>query len=345
MHRFILCLAFALAFAFELAGALPAHAADSNFTVKNVPVDATAAASVEAQTIAINGGRPKAWSILYRRLTRQEDWARQPQLDDAAVGRLIRTFDVSDERRSTTRYVAKVTYVFSQPAVERLLRANNISYVTTQTKRILVIPLSPTFKPGDSWTMAWSDPRFAGGFITAVVPEGGDADSLSGMTFDSANWNMVAAIAGRMHASDVVVADLAPGNASVRLKRLAAGQPIVPSVDVPGKSPSSAADAAFGAIADFWKNKSAVDFSQKAKITAEAKFSSLSDWASLQAKLGTVQTVVGIDMIAFSLNEARLDIAYVGSFDQLRGTLADAGINMNSRDGIWWLSRADGAAQ
>lgn len=50
-------------------------------------------------------------------------------------------------------------------------------------------------------------------------------------------------------------------------------------------------------------------------------------------------------MIAFSLNEARLDIAYVGSFDQLRGTLADAGINMNSRDGIWWLTRADGAAQ
>lgn len=59
MHRFILCLAFALAFAFELAGALPAHAADSNFTVKNVPVDATAAASVEAQTIAINGGDPR----------------------------------------------------------------------------------------------------------------------------------------------------------------------------------------------------------------------------------------------------------------------------------------------
>ncbi len=145
MHRFILCLAFAL------VAALPAHAADSNFTVKNVPVDATAAASVEAQTIAINGGRPKAWAILYRRLTRQEDWPRQPPLDDAAIGRLIRTFEVSDERRSTTRYVAKVTYVFSQPAVERLLRASNISYVTTQTKRILVIPLSPTFKPGDSW--------------------------------------------------------------------------------------------------------------------------------------------------------------------------------------------------
>ena len=38
------------------------QAGDSLYTVKNVPVDASAAASVEAQTLAINRGRPKAWS-------------------------------------------------------------------------------------------------------------------------------------------------------------------------------------------------------------------------------------------------------------------------------------------
>ena len=94
--------------------------------------------------------------------------------------------------------------------------------------------------------------------------------------------------------------------------------------------------------ADYWKNRSAVDFSQKSRLTTEAQFSSLSDWASLQAKLGSVQTVVGIDMIAFNINEARLDIAYVGTLDQLRGTLADAGIAMTSRGGKWWLSRNEG---
>jgi hypothetical protein len=190
--------------------------------------------------------------------------------------------------------------------------------------------------------MAWADPRFSSGVVTAVLPDDSDAAALSGMTFDTANWNAVSAIAARTRATDVVVADLAPGNGQVRLKRLAAGQPIVPSVDVPGRSPSSAADAAFGAIVDYWKNKSAVDFSQKAKITAEAQFGSLSEWASIQAKLGSVQTVVGIDMVAFNMNEARLDIAYVGSLDQLRGTLADAGIAMTSRDGKWWLTRNEG---
>jgi hypothetical protein len=47
-------------------------------------------------------------------------------------------------------------------------------------------------------------------------------------------------------------------------------------------------------------------------------------------------------MVAFNLNEARVNIAYVGSLDQLRGTLADAGIAMTSRDGKWWLSRNQG---
>jgi hypothetical protein len=339
MHRFLLCLAFVL------TAAVPAWAADSIFTVKAVPVDASAAASVEAQTIAINNGRSKAWSILYRRLTRQDDWARQPQLDGPGLQRLIRSFDVSDERRSTTRYVAKVTYTFSQPAVERLLRANDISYVVAQTRRILVIPLSPRYTPGDTWQLVWRDPRFANGFVSAVLPEPSDTAALSNMTFDTAKWSDVSAIALRLHTSDAVIADLAPDGATVRLKRLAAGQPIVPSVDVPGKSAAAAANAAYGAIADFWKNKSAIDFSQKSRLTAEARFDSLGDWASLQSKLGSVQTVVGIDMVAFTMNEARINIAYVGSFDQLKTMLGDAGVSMVSRGGTWWLARAESPPQ
>jgi len=340
MPRIFLTLAFALTFAFPAA--LPARAGENPFTVKNVAVDASAAASVEAQTIAINGGRPKAWTILYRRITRQEDWPRQPQLDDAAVQRLIRTFDVSDERRSTTRYVAKVTYIFSQPAVERLLRANNISYVVAQSSRILVIPVAPSYVQGDSWTLAWTNPHFAGGLVSIILPEGADATALAGLTFDSATWSAVAPIAARLRASDVVVAEFTQGQNSIRLKRLAAGQPITPSVDASGKSATAAAEAAFETIVEFWKNKSAVDFSQRARLTVDARFSSLSDWAALQAKLGAVPTVVGIDMVAFNLSQARLSLAYVGSLDQLRGTLADAGIAMTMRDGLWWLTRTEG---
>ena len=54
------------------------------YAVGGIKVDATAASSGEAPTSAITQGRAKAWAKLYRRLTRQEDWPRQPQLDDHA---------------------------------------------------------------------------------------------------------------------------------------------------------------------------------------------------------------------------------------------------------------------
>ena len=58
-----------------------AAAAQDLYTVSGVHVDASAASSAEALNVAIAQGRPKAWQILYRRLTRQQDWARQPALD------------------------------------------------------------------------------------------------------------------------------------------------------------------------------------------------------------------------------------------------------------------------
>src|SRR5258708_7759374 len=103
MRRFLVSLAFALLCLAPSA----VIAADDPFAVSGIAVDATAASSTEAQTIAINSGRPKAWDILFRRLVRRQDWGKRPQLDDLGIQRLIRTYVPSQEKRSTTRYVAK----------------------------------------------------------------------------------------------------------------------------------------------------------------------------------------------------------------------------------------------
>src|ERR1700689_768778 len=79
------------------------------FTVTGIPVDASAASSVEAQNIAINSGRQRAWQTLIHRLTKQEDWAKVPQLDDQAVERLIASYLPQNVRKSTTRYSASMT--------------------------------------------------------------------------------------------------------------------------------------------------------------------------------------------------------------------------------------------
>src|SRR6202030_4202652 len=124
-----------------------AGAAGDPYTVSNIPVDASAPSAVEAQTLAINSGRDKAWQALYRKLTKQQDWGHQPTLDPVTLQRMIRSYAVSKERRSTTRFVASMTYVFNPEAVRRVLRQANVAFADVAAKPLLLIPLSPRYAP------------------------------------------------------------------------------------------------------------------------------------------------------------------------------------------------------
>src|SRR5581483_10215917 len=127
------------------------------FTVSGVHVDATAASSGEALNLAVAQGRPRAWQILYRRLTREQDWPRQPALDGAALLRLSRGYSIANERRSTTRYVADVTYNFNPEAVARILQSAGIAFTTATPKHILIVPMAPAFSTGP-WAQALATP-------------------------------------------------------------------------------------------------------------------------------------------------------------------------------------------
>ena len=221
-----------------LAAALfvrPAFAADGPYTVSDIHVDATAASPAEALNAAMAQGRPRAWQILYRRLTRQQDWARQPELDSAALTRLLRDSSIANERRSTTRYVADVTYTFNPEAVNRLLQGAGIAFTQGVAKRILVVPMSPGFQPGP-WAQALNAPGLKGSVVPFAVADAADAATLGSLNFDTAAWNDVAAAARRVGASEaaLVQAVNASGKLTVNIRRIGLGEaPVKSSLDVP----------------------------------------------------------------------------------------------------------------
>ena len=172
-----------------LGGALPAQAQDSLYTVSNVHVDATGASSTEALNTAIEQGRSKAFQILYRRLTRQLDWPRQPALDAAALLRISRGYNLANERRSTTRYVADVTYMFNPEGVARTLRAAQIAFSQAPAKRILVIPMSPGVSHG-AWAQALMAPSFRDSAVPFSLLAAEDDASLANLNFDAATGKL-----------------------------------------------------------------------------------------------------------------------------------------------------------
>ncbi len=348
-HAFPLALGFALVCAW-----LPA-AADNTFSVSGIHVDASAASASEAQLAALAQGRPRAWATLSHRLTRAQDWARLPKLDDAQLQRIIRGFEVANEKRSTTRYVADITYNFSPDAVARVLQGASVAYTQIQAKRILLIPMAPGYARGSAWTAALASPRFAGSIVPYALPIGDalDQSALGGLGFDEANWSDIEPVASRVRATQAVLALATPsgGHLTITLRRLGAGElPTKSGVDVPlaqGGAVSTysvAADATVLAIGEMWKKNAAVDFSQKARLTASVHISSLGQWGSLQGALVAVPNVSSVSVIAMDIGEARISLAYLGTTDQLREALAAQGIALTKSGGDWSISASQSAS-
>jgi hypothetical protein len=173
-------LVFAFAFA-AVSFAASAHAAPAPtsaasqagdlYTVNTIRVDATAESAQTARDAAMAQGRPQAWTRIYRRLTPQAMWARQPRLTDAQLFRLIRSFEVVGERRSTTRYLADVTFHFNPVAVRQTLRQAGIAFTETRSRPALVIPVvdDQRFDPASMWAMAWSDDIYRQGLVPMML--------------------------------------------------------------------------------------------------------------------------------------------------------------------------------
>jgi hypothetical protein len=353
MRRPPLFTALTLALTFVCLSLQPA-AADGTFTVNNISVAASGSSVVEARNAAIAGGRPAAWQILFRRITRQQDWVRQPVLDGTQLQKIVTGYFPTNEKRSTTRYVAEVTYMFNPEAVARLLQGAGIPYASAQAKRVLVIPMAPGYSRGSGWTAALASPRFAHSLVPYSVPIGDalDGSALGGLAFDTATWNDVEPAASRVRASEAVLIQAVPTGAklAVTLRRLGAGElPTKTSFEIPilqgaQSTYPSAADAAVRAMEDLWKSHAAVDFSQKGKIVADVRVASLAQFAGIQSALAGVPNVSGLSVVAMDIGQARVSISYIGSADQLHDAMAQAGLVLVNRGGSWQLSQAGSSA-
>jgi hypothetical protein len=316
-----------------------------------VPVDASAASASAAQTKAINSGRAKAWAEISHRMVPQKDWGKLPSLDDPALERLIRGYTVADEKRSTTRYTARVTYIFNPAAVRHLLRVANIGISEQEGTAILLVAMAPTYNATSAWALAVAHAKPPGAQFPLVAPVGDNVDqsALGPLHFADASWGRLQAAASRVHANDAVVLQATNPSAShlyVHMRRVGPGRSFaLPDIDVPvaaGTPPAkvyaTAAELATAAIEDAWKNKGTLDLSKKSRMVAEVRIASLGQWSSLLGRLSTVPAVSDVNVVAMNIGEGRLAISYTGTAEQLRAAAAQSSLTFAERDGQWWIS-------
>jgi hypothetical protein len=309
-------------------GLLPAQgfAADAAlYAVAGIEVDATAGSATAARDIALANGRPVAWERLYRRITPPTEWDLQPTVDAALLERLILSMQIANERRSTTRYLAEVTYNFNPIEVQELLRINGIRFAEAQARPVLVVPIiDGIYDPESEWARSWAQPSIARGLVPVVLPFGDAADQpvLGQAGLAALEWEELQPLAQRYDVEEIVIARATPEGNAAQLSIVSEEGRLVETVAYAGSKFASTADFAAQVIARDWKETAAVDYSRRSQVITDVAFGAPQDWAAIRQRLAGVHTVAGINVLGISVNEARVALSYFGQADQLSAAMA-----------------------
>ena len=212
----------------------------------------------------------------------------------------------------------------------------------------------------NSWRQAWrKEPGGGAGQLLVPLGDARDVATIDGARAAGGNPAALAAIAQGNGGGDVVVAlataerqagELA--GLAVSLKRYRAGN-LVGSRDErltarPGESEGDFLERAAVATANLIESgpgaASAANPGPETTLAAVVPISSLADWVAVQKRLSSVPIIHGIDLLSLRVDEAKIEIRYAGTIDQLKSSLAGVAFALAGGNPVWRIAPADGAA-
>jgi hypothetical protein len=212
----------------------------------------------------------------------------------------------------------------------------------------------------NAWRMAWLQRPAGSGPARLVLPLGdaGDLAAIDAEKAGSGKSDALTAIAQRNRGSEAIVAlatarrqgDKLAG-LDVTVKRYRSGR-LVDTQDSsfeadPAESEadllkraveSTAAEVESGA-----KRNAGARSDQPASLAVSVPITSLGEWVQVRDRLAAVSIIRKIDLLSLSRQEAKIEVKYVGSQDQLKSSLAEVNLDLGGGDPVWRI-QASGAA-
>jgi len=232
------------------------------YTVSRIPVDVTAETAAAAREAALAEGHREAYRRLMSRLVLEADAAYVPGLNQAQIAQLVQDFSVVDEKTSSVRYLADLTFRFKPEAVRELFRQSGLRFTETRSKPLLVLPIyqAPSgevllWEEDNLWAYAWAGRDMSEELVPLSIPLGdlGDVAAIDVQQALAGDSAALSDIAARYGAEGVVVAQAGltgdPAAGDARLDVVAdryngsAWRIYADSISQPGEAQSGAAQS------------------------------------------------------------------------------------------------------
>ncbi len=154
------------------------------FSVDGIEVDVKGPTAEDARVGAFRVAAKKGWGKLWDKLVDPGYRGKAPAISDADVYRVVSSIDVSNERMSATRYIARISISFDPGAVRAALARGGAGFTQSRNRAMLLMPVlvdggaTTTYEPGNPWASAWAKFPLIRSSIEYMRAEGTLADTM-----------------------------------------------------------------------------------------------------------------------------------------------------------------------
>ncbi len=333
------------------------------FSVRDMVVDVTAGSATDARKVALTNGQKKAFRALLERLTLRTNHADLPILSDAHISELVSGIEVGDEKTSSVRYLAKITYHFKPDAIRELLRTEGFSFAETRSKPVLIVPvyqLAGTqllWDDPNPWRTAWAGHQREESLVPFIVPKGdlSDVADIGPAQAMAAIRKRLDTIARRYGATDTLVAvatltiNLVANTPSldVSVSRFGAATQEYTNVfsftGASGKTTDNLLNHAVTEVAsqveENWKRDNLMQLnSRQESLVISVPITGITYWTDIRKRLDSIAFIRRKDVLSLTRSEVIMDLYFVGSVTQLKLALAQSDLLL-SQGGTSWILR------
>jgi len=212
----------------------------------------------------------------------------------------------------------------------------------------------------NAWRMAWSQRPAGSGPGRLVLPLGdaGDLAAIDAEKAGSGRPEALTAIAQRNSGSEAVVAlatarrqDNKLAGLDVTIKRYRSGHLVDTQASSFEANPAEseadllkrAAESTAAEIESGAKRNAGARSDEPASLAITVPITNLGEWVQVRDRLASVSSIRKIDLLSLSRQEARIEVKYVGSQDQLKSSLAEVNLDLGGGDPVWRI-QSSGAA-
>lgn len=319
----------------------PASAQRENvFAVSGIYVDETAANGAAAQQAGFAAAQREGFERVVRRVTLPEQLNLQgiPDIDTTTLERLVQSVEVNEERRSGTRYIARLTVRFDPIGVRSLLQSRQLQVVDARTAPLLVVPAAAADTPSDvaaAWREVWTN----GGFDQELAPLTVAPPGLAGPP----SWETAAPFAQAAAANSALFAtlrvqgsvatasllELGPNGARRDRGEVSAGMSADPNSV--RQALATLADQASQRVQADWKARVSGGSGQNNRVSATALYQNEQQWEQIKAGLeqAAATLISQIRIEAVGRDGALVSFSFVGDRALLSSELARRGVTLS----------------